>query len=56
MIGKSKIQEAVKDTQGQILTYKNKPINATFFSTSNGYTENSEAYWKNSIPYLKKCS
>ena len=48
-----KIQEAVKDTQGQILTYKNKPINATFFSTSNGYTENSEAYWKNSIPYLK---
>lgn len=48
-----KIQEAVKDTKGQILTYKNKPINATFFSTSNGYTENSEAYWKNPIPYLK---
>lgn len=24
-----------------------------FFSTSNGYTENSEAYWGNAFPYLK---
>ena len=23
------------------------------FSTSNGYTENSEDYWKNEIPYLR---
>ncbi|TYR80159.1 stage II sporulation protein D [Priestia megaterium] len=48
-----KITQAVKETEGQILTYKNEPINATFFSTSNGYTEDSESYWSNSIPYLK---
>lgn len=48
-----KVKDAVKKTEGQILTYKNKPIDATFFSTSNGYTENSESVWSNSIPYLK---
>ncbi len=40
-------------TQGKILTYDNKPIEASFFSTSNGYTENAEAYWTSAIPYLK---
>ena len=54
MIGKlAKVQEAVKETAGKILTYEGKPIDATFFSTSNGYTENSEAIWLNSLPYLK---
>lgn len=47
-----KITEAVKQTSGQILTYEGKPITAQFFSTSNGYTENSEAYWSNAFPYL----
>jgi stage II sporulation protein D len=50
---KEKITKAVLETKDQILTYNGKPITATFFSTSNGFTENSEAYWKNSIPYLK---
>lgn len=49
----NKITEAVAATQGKILTYENQPIDASFFSTSNGYTENSEAYWEESIPYLK---
>ncbi len=48
-----KITEAVAATQGKILTYKDQPIDASFFSTSNGYTENSEAYWQEAIPYLK---
>lgn len=48
-----KIRTAVRQTAGQILTYNNEPITATFFSTSNGYTENSEDYWSNSFPYLK---
>ncbi|TCN24082.1 stage II sporulation protein D [Mesobacillus foraminis] len=48
-----KITEAVKATDGQILTYDGAPIEATFFSTSNGYTENSEDYWPNSFPYLR---
>ncbi|WP_163099474.1 stage II sporulation protein D [Peribacillus alkalitolerans] len=50
---KEKIAKAVLATKDQILTYNGEPITATFFSTSNGFTENSEAYWKNSIPYLK---
>ena len=48
-----KIEEAVQETSGQILTYEGTPIDATFFSTSNGFTENSEAIWMNSLPYLK---
>ncbi|MBP3039912.1 stage II sporulation protein D [Bacillaceae bacterium Marseille-Q3522] len=48
----SKVTEAVRETSGQILTFENKPIEATFFSTSNGYTESSEAIWPNAIPYL----
>ncbi len=35
-----KVTEAVASTQGKILTYDHKPIDASFFSTSNGYTEN----------------
>lgn len=48
-----RIHEAVQATAGQILTYEGQPIEATFFSTSNGYTENSEDYWSNSFPYLR---
>lgn len=48
-----KIREAVNETRGKILTYDGQPIDATFFSTSNGYTENSGAIWPNTLPYLK---
>lgn len=48
-----RIQEAVMETSGLIITYEGEPIDASFFSTSNGYTENSEDYWTNSIPYLR---
>ncbi|MBG9547408.1 stage II sporulation protein D [Bacillus firmus] len=48
-----KVREAVTETQGQILTFDGSPITASFFSTSNGFTENSEAIWPNSVPYLK---
>lgn len=49
----NKIKEAVNATQGQILTFNEEPITAAFFSTSNGYTENSEDYWDNELPYLR---
>ncbi|KAA0548576.1 stage II sporulation protein D [Bacillus sp. BGMRC 2118] len=49
----AKITEAVNATSGQILVYDGSPIDASFFSTSNGYTENSEEYWTNEIPYLR---
>lgn len=48
-----KIREAVAATSGQILTYEGSPIYAAFFSTSNGFTENSEDYWSSPRPYLK---
>ncbi|WP_422658606.1 stage II sporulation protein D [Paenibacillus sp. EC2-1] len=48
-----KLRRAVKETRGIVMTYNGQPITASFFSTSNGYTENSEDYWKNEIPYLR---
>lgn len=48
-----KISRAVEETAGIILTYERKPIQASFFSTSNGYTENAEEYWRDYVPYLR---
>lgn len=49
----SRLIEAVNATKGQIITYNDAPITPAFFSTSNGFTENSEDYWENELPYLK---
>ncbi|NGP44744.1 stage II sporulation protein D [Bacillaceae bacterium SIJ1] len=49
----AKIAQAVRETSGQIITHNGTPITASFFSTSNGYTENSEDYWPNAFPYLR---
>ncbi|OXM15083.1 stage II sporulation protein D [Paenibacillus herberti] len=49
----AKLNAAVQETRGQIITYEGKPIEALFFSTSNGYTENSEDYWGANLPYLR---
>jgi stage II sporulation protein D len=48
-----KIRQAVSETAGKVIAYDNRPIDATFFSTSNGYTENAEDYWGSKIPYLR---
>ncbi len=48
-----KVAKAVTSTKGQVITYKGQLITPSFFSTSNGYTENAEDYWVNPIPYLK---
>lgn|SRR5690625_194900 len=48
-----KLVEAVEATEGEILTYEDDPITPAYFSTSNGYTENSEDYWEQEIPYLR---
>ncbi|MFD3259327.1 stage II sporulation protein D [Paenibacillus lentus] len=56
-LGKSeqlaKLRRAVEETKGIIMTYHGKPITATFFSASGGYTENSEEYWSLKLPYLR---
>lgn len=48
-----KLNQAVVQTKDRILLYEGEPINAVFFSTSNGYTENAEDYWGAYIPYLR---
>ena len=49
----NKIKDAVLSTEGTTIKYNNEYIDAVYFSTSNGYTEDSINVWKNSIPYLK---
>ncbi|MCR2806772.1 stage II sporulation protein D [Paenibacillus soyae] len=49
----AKLKQAVEGTRGMIMTYEGEPIEAAFFSTSNGYTENSEDYWEQPLPYLR---
>lgn len=53
---KEKIKEAVEKTKGEVILYKNEIIDALFFSTSNGYTENSSDVFSSSKPYLVSVS
>lgn len=48
-----KVTAAVLATEGEVITYDELPITPTFFSMSNGYTEDAENYWGNALPYLK---
>ncbi len=50
---REKIQQAVADTDGLILTYQGAPIEATFFSSSGGRTEDALAVWGTDLPYLR---
>lgn len=38
----NKLRKAVFETKDEVLVYNGKIIDALYFSTSNGYTENSE--------------
>ena len=51
-----KIAQAVSDTAGQVMTYDGKPIQAVFFSSSTDSTEDAQAVWGNSMPYLVSVS
>jgi stage II sporulation protein D len=48
-----KLNRAVEETKGEVVTYNGEPIQAAFFSTSNGYTENASDYWDMDVPYLR---
>ena len=48
----AKIAQAVAETDGQVLTYEGKLIQAVFFSSSTDSTEDAAAVWGNSLPYL----
>lgn len=49
----SKVREAVNATSMEFLEYEGEVIEAMFFSTSNGYTEDSGVVFQKSLPYLK---
>ena len=51
-----KIKKAIKETAHECIFYDNKLIDALFFSTSVGMTENSEDIFKNNVPYLRSVS
>src|SRR5690625_3830835 len=42
-----KLKMAVETTEGEILTYNEKPNTAAYFSTSNGFMEITKDYWVN---------
>ena len=52
----TKIKNAVNLTNGLYITYDNNIIDAVYYSTSNGYTEDSIEVWGYSVPYLKSVS
>ncbi len=48
-----KIRRAVYSTEGEVLVYDNEIIEALFFSTSPGHTENAGEVFKSNRPYLE---
>ncbi len=50
---KQKIEEAIQETKGEVMTYQGEYISALFFSSSNGRTVNSEDYFTGEVAYLK---
>ena len=48
-----KVKKVVLDTKGEYLTYNGEVIEAFFFSTSTGYTENCEEVFMQALPYLR---
>ena len=48
-----KVRRAVADTDGAVLCYDGKLIDATYFSCSGGSTEDAVAVWGQDVPYLR---
>lgn len=51
-----RIEEAVEETKGIIMTYNMQPIEPLYHSTSGGKTENSEDVFSSPVPYLRSVS
>lgn len=52
----NKVKQAVTETKGQYLSYDGEVVEALFFSTSTGQTENSEEVFSSKVPYLRSVS
>lgn len=48
-----KVRSAVQETAGQVVTYNDSLIFASYFSCSGGKTEDAVAVWGNRVPYLQ---
>lgn len=48
-----KIRQAVEATSGYVLTYEGELIEAVYFSSSGGSTEDAAAVWGSDVPYLR---
>ena len=48
-----RVEQAVNATAGQVLTYDDELIDATYFSCSGGSTEAAVAVWGTDVPYLQ---
>lgn len=46
-------RQAVDETDGLVLSYEGQLIDATYFSTSGGMTEDAVAVWGSDVPYLQ---
>jgi stage II sporulation protein D len=49
----SRVEQAVEQTRGIVVTYQNAPIYAAFSSTAAGPTEDAMNVWAKDLPYLK---
>lgn len=49
----NKIKNAINSTVDEYISYNNEVADALFFSTSNGYTEDSDKVFGFSVPYLR---
>ena len=49
----STTRQAVIDTEGELIYYNGSPIEALFFSSSGGYTEDAVNVWGTDVAYLK---
>ncbi len=47
------VNKAIDDTDEAVALYNGQPINAVFFSSSGGGTDDSENVWANEVPYLR---
>lgn len=54
--GLLKLRQAVQETASQVLYYDNSLINATYFASSGGMTEDACEVWGQEYPYLKPVS
>lgn len=48
-----RVDKLIADTQGEVITYKGKLIDALFSASAGGYTVDASFVWGTAVPYLK---